>query len=110
MNDTRAISPIELIAAFESGFMGLTPTELPKASLAQRLEPLRECILERRKRGFSWKQIAQVLRQPKIGLIASPVTLRKLFNEKPRSTRRSATRITSLRVLPPETTAAAPAK
>lgn len=100
MNDAPATSPIDLIAAFESGFAGMKPENAPQPSMAERLELFRECIGARRKSGFSWNQIAQVLRQPKIGIVASPGTLRRLFGATPRNAKRTPKRITKLRVLP----------
>ena len=103
-------SPIELIAAFESGFTGLKPEDVPQLPLAERLDVFREHIVARRKSGYSWEQIAQALRHPNIGIAISPQTLRRLISEKPRTVKRTPKGITKLRVLPPESQPDAGAK
>lgn len=110
MSDTPVRSPIELIAAFESGFAGVAPQNAPRASVAERLEVFRECIAARRKSGYSWGQITQVLRQPKIGIVTSPGTLRQLFSDAPRKGKRASKGATKLRALPPAGQPVAPAK
>lgn len=102
MSNTPTNSPSELLAAFESGFTGMAPAVPRKTLLAERVAVFREQILTRRKSGYSWQQIAEVLRQPKIGVEISPATLRTMCGDKSVAKKPQTKRpITSIRVLPP---------
>lgn len=95
---TPTSKPDDLFAAFDRGFNGVTPADVQLPPIAQRIEPFRERILARRKMGFSWAQIDEVLAKPPISLHVSPTTLRKLFSEKPKHRRKS--KAAQLQVLP----------
>jgi hypothetical protein len=101
MSNVSSSNPSDLRAAFERGFNGMPPAEEPKQLLAERLEPLRDLITARRRYGYSWTQITEVL--AKLGITVSHVTVRRLFSEQAKKAARPPKRvITSVRVLPPD--------
>ncbi|MGN6589632.1 MAG: hypothetical protein ACTHKE_05010, partial [Sphingomicrobium sp.] len=69
----------QIHAAFNAVFKEITPTKEAKVSAAQRLEPFRGDVVRLRKQGYSWKQIANGMHDPRIGIKTAGSTLKLLF-------------------------------
>jgi hypothetical protein len=73
-------SPEQIDAEFEASFKDLTPAAYVKVLTdADRLAPYRKAIMRQRKRGMSWRQIAEVMSRPPIDEKVSDVLLKKVF-------------------------------
>lgn len=76
----------QLAAEFATVFKDIRPVAAPKpVTQAERLAPYRPHILKQRKRGLTWKQIADGMGDPRIGVKVSERVLRLYFanDEKP---------------------------
>lgn len=69
----------QIHAAFSAVFKEITPTREAKVSAAERLEPFRGDVVRLRKQGYSWKQIANGMHDPRIGIKTAGSTLKLLF-------------------------------
>jgi hypothetical protein len=79
-------SAAQIDAEFEALFRNVKPIEAAKpVTQAQRLAPYRKAIMKQRRRGLTWQQIADTMRQPPIAEPVPARVLRELFErrEKP---------------------------
>lgn len=101
MSESPQKSSDQITSAFDAVFKPITPAEQNRVSAKQRLAPYRTQVQALRKRGYSWKQIAAGMKDPKIGEKTSPLTLKQLFGTKREKAQKRAQR--AARVLPPAT-------
>lgn len=80
---------VQIAAEFAAVFKDIKPIEVAKpVTQAERLAPYRSHILKQRRRGLTWKQIAEGMSGPIINEKVSFKLLRRLFagqDEKPKS-------------------------
>lgn len=70
----------EIDAAFADVFKAIQPLPTAKALTQEdRLAPYRKAVLKQRRRGLSWRQIAQGMTDPRIGEHVSDKLLRRVF-------------------------------
>ncbi len=72
----------QLAAEFATAFKHVMPADSPRpVSLAESLQPYRPHILKQRRRGLTWKQIADGMATPSIGVTVSYKLLNRLFGK-----------------------------
>ncbi len=71
-------TPAEITAAFDAVFKAMEPDRKPLTQ-ADRLEPYRKQIMKQRRRGLSWRMIAQGMADPRIDEKVSYKTLMNVF-------------------------------
>lgn len=71
-------TPAEITAAFDAVFKAMQPEAKPLTQ-ADRLEPYRKQIMKQRRRGLSWRLIAQGMADPRIDEKVSYKTLMNVF-------------------------------
>ena len=69
-------TPEQISAAFAAA---VKDYEAKRPSQATRLEPYRTEVMKLRRRGYTWKQVAQIMSDPQIGEKASVKLLVKVF-------------------------------
>jgi hypothetical protein len=75
-------SPEQIDAEFESAFKALKFRAVAGPTEADWLAPYRKAIMRQRKRGASWKQIAEIMCQPPINEKVTEQLLKKVFARK----------------------------
>jgi hypothetical protein len=76
----------EIMALLDDVCKNILPARATGSTTAERLAPYRAAVMKQRRRGLSWKQIAQALRDPRIGLKISDKVLIKVFGGKTSTT------------------------
>jgi hypothetical protein len=70
----------QIAAGFTAVFNEMNPAEaVQRVTQEQRLKPYRTQVLKERRRGFTWKQIAAGMRDPRIGETVSAKVLKAMF-------------------------------
>lgn len=70
----------QIAAVFAAVFKTIKPADAPKpVTQAERLAPYRPDIMKQRRRGLTWKQIADGMADPRINEKVSARLLKKLF-------------------------------
>lgn len=75
-------------AVFSTLFANVKPAEERSPSVVQLLEPYREQILQKRKEGYSLRQIVEVMKQEPIGIKIAVSTLQKFARTKSKKHRK----------------------
>jgi hypothetical protein len=76
----------EITALLDDVCKSILPARATGSTTAERLAPYRAAVMKQRRRGLSWKQIAQALRDPRLGLKISDKVLVKAFGGKTSTT------------------------
>jgi hypothetical protein len=78
-------TPDEILSVFDDLAKDVKP-ELRAKQLTQadRLAPYRKAIMKHRRRGLSWKQIAAIMANPRLGEKVSEQLLKKVFGPPPK--------------------------
>jgi hypothetical protein len=99
-------------AAFAKLFANVTPSDQQHPSVMQLLEPYREQIVQKRKEGYSLRQITETIKQDPVGIKVSNVTLLKFLGGKNGKRRKAKTPIVLRPIIPlgslPVTSTSAP--
>ncbi len=75
-------SPGEIAAEFAAVFKAIKPMPSVAVTQADRLAPYRRNILKQRRRGLTWRQIADGMADPRINEKVTEKVLRQLFGAK----------------------------
>lgn len=74
----------EIMTAFTAVFKERKPRSVKTRTQADRLAPYRKAVMQQRRRGFEWDEIAAGMADPRIGEKVSPKTLKEVFDPKPK--------------------------
>lgn len=73
----------QIAVDFEAVFSGIKPAQKSKpVTQADRLAPYRKAILKQRRRGLTWKQIAEAMADPRIDEKVTEKLLIRIFGQR----------------------------
>ena len=80
METTDTLTPEQATALIRDVARTMTPSQPKPVTLAKRLEPFRQALLEQRAAGFTNKELVTMLASPSINLKVSGTLVRKVLN------------------------------